>query len=412
MSENQSYIDHCKALIEEKLEWGNSAEWQSQDYDNLSEQILIETRTLISASTLKRIWGKVKYQSKPNITTLDTLSRFIGYQNWRDFVKSCREIAEPKDVVSSSIPVVKKSLFKILAVTLVLVSLFFLVGFLLQKKNASKLQIDNVKFNSKTVSVGVPNTVIFEYDAVQSNADSVFIQQNWDEKRRVKVNKFHHQHASVYYLPGYYRAKLVLNDSIVREHDIFIETEDWIGVLYKDSIPFYLPKDRYRHNSWYGISPQEIDRYLPANGALPSFILTHVNRGLTVDSRFFLLSVNIQNTFAHPAAPCRYTDLTILGTEGAIIIPLSKAGCVGENKLRIGDQLINGKFHDLSAFGIDYATPVNVECDARSGKIKIKLNGKLAYEGKAYKGIGDIVGIRAKFQGAGRLDSFQLRKAQ
>ena len=410
MSENQYYIDHCKALIEEKLGWGNSANWQAQDFENLSEQILIETKTLISASTLKRIWGKVKYQSNPNLSTLDTLSKFIDFQNWRDFVKYCVDTTKPQGVVSSLEPMVKKKIFIYLVAILVLLSSFSLVGFLLQKKAINTLQIDNVKFNSRAVSVGVPNTVVFEYDAMQSNADSVFIQQNWDEKRRVRVDKSHHQHTSVYYLPGYYRAKLILNDSIVKEHDIFIETEDWIGVLYKDSIPFYLQKDSYRHNSWYGISSEEKNQYLPTDGLIPSFLLTYVNRDITVDSRSFSLSVNIQNTFAHPAAPCKHTDLTLLGTEGAIIIPLSKAGCVGENKLRIGEQLLDGRFHDLSAFGVDYATPVKVECDARSGKIKIKLNGKLAYEGVDFKGIGNIVGIRAKFQGAGRLDSFQLSK--
>src|SRR5690606_1875997 len=34
---------------------------------------------------LKRIWGKVKYTSRPTTTTLDTLAQFIGHQNWRGF---------------------------------------------------------------------------------------------------------------------------------------------------------------------------------------------------------------------------------------------------------------------------------------------------------------------------------------
>jgi hypothetical protein len=34
---------------------------------------------------LKRVWGKVKYDSLQNTHTLDTLVQFLGYENWRDF---------------------------------------------------------------------------------------------------------------------------------------------------------------------------------------------------------------------------------------------------------------------------------------------------------------------------------------
>ncbi|MGO3110084.1 hypothetical protein [Sphingobacterium sp. JB170] len=411
MPENQYYIDKCKELIEVKLGWGNSADWQSQDFENLSDQIFIETKTIISASTLKRIWGKVQYKSKPNLGTLDTLARFISHQNWRDFVKSCSKEAISDSPSVSLKSTVTKSASKYYRLLLILVLTVFLVGFFLQMKTSNPLQFNNLKFESRTVTVGVPNTVIFNYDASKSNADSVFIQQNWDETRRVRVDKFHHEHASVYYLPGYYRAKLVLNDSIVKEHDVFIESEDWLGVLSRDSIPFYFPKEIYNHGDWYGISQKELNQDLnDYNIEIPSFILTHVNQSLIVDSRSFSLSLNVQNTFEHPASPCRRTDLILLGTVGAIIIPLSKPGCVGETKLRIGDLFMDGKYHDMSAFGVDYSSPVKLECSADSGIIEIKLNNEIAYEGRSYKGIGNIVGVRIKFQGAGRFDSFKLTK--
>ncbi len=404
MTENQYYIDKCKLLIEEKLGWGNNSNWQSKDFENLSEQIFVETNTIISASTLKRIWGKVQYKSKPNISTLDALTRFIGYSNWRDFVKSCPRIDNPDTHIS-----LPKKAIHYYRLFLIFGIVIFAISFILQMSSNKTLHFSNVKFESKPVTAGIPNTVIFKYDASQSNADSVFIQQNWDDSRRVRVEKFHHEHASVYYLPGYYRAKLVLNDSIVKEHDVFIESEDWMGVLLRDSVPFYFPEEIYQHDNWLGITPKDLNRDLSNyNQEIPSFILTHVNRELSVDSRSFSLSLNLQNTYDYHAAPCRQTELLLLGTEGAIIIPLSKPGCVGDIKLRTGEFFMDGRSHDLSAFGVDFSSPVAVECFAASGKIKIKLNKKLAYEGLFSKGIGNIIGVRIKFQGSGRLDSFKL----
>ena len=85
-----SYPEHrlvkaCLLQIEEKLGWGNSAQWHNDVFIELSEIIQKETKTLLSTTTLKRVWGKVNYTNAPSISTLNTLSQFAGYTNWRDF---------------------------------------------------------------------------------------------------------------------------------------------------------------------------------------------------------------------------------------------------------------------------------------------------------------------------------------
>src|SRR5690349_20029493 len=76
----------------------------------------------------------------------------------------------------------------------------------------------NYSFSSKKiVSEGVPNSVVFDYDASTAPVDSVIIQQSWDERLRTKVSKRDHQHTSIYYTPGFFKAKLVVNNEIVRE---------------------------------------------------------------------------------------------------------------------------------------------------------------------------------------------------
>lgn len=45
----------------------------------------------ISLSTLKRLWGYVPYTSRPRLTTLNILSRYVGY---RDFSAFCEALQE------------------------------------------------------------------------------------------------------------------------------------------------------------------------------------------------------------------------------------------------------------------------------------------------------------------------------
>ncbi|ULT28509.1 hypothetical protein KUH03_19440 [Sphingobacterium sp. E70] len=91
------------------------------------------------------------------------------------------------------------------------------------------------------------------------------------------------------------------------------------------------------------------------------------------------------------------------------MIPLSKPGCVGELQLWIGEQLLDGTSNNLSAFGVDFSSPVSVKCVSKLGNIKIELNDKLAYQGLFPTGIGKIVGVRVFFQGSGLIKSFDIR---
>ncbi|HZY40151.1 MAG TPA: hypothetical protein VFE53_26040 [Mucilaginibacter sp.] len=78
-------IEKTIKLYESNTGWGDSDEWTNQDFVILSEKIQERTGAPLSHVTLKRVWGKVKYDSLPSTHTLDTLVQFLGYENWRDF---------------------------------------------------------------------------------------------------------------------------------------------------------------------------------------------------------------------------------------------------------------------------------------------------------------------------------------
>lgn len=58
------------------------------DFNELSLRINKATRHPVSPSTLKRLWGYVPYKSLPSKNTLNTLSIFIGFKGWNDFLSS------------------------------------------------------------------------------------------------------------------------------------------------------------------------------------------------------------------------------------------------------------------------------------------------------------------------------------
>ena len=66
----------------------------TSDFEALSVVIERDTSELVSASTLKRMWGYVSSKPVPRISTLDILSRFIGKQDFKDFCDSLKNNPE------------------------------------------------------------------------------------------------------------------------------------------------------------------------------------------------------------------------------------------------------------------------------------------------------------------------------
>ncbi|MFF5384202.1 hypothetical protein [Pedobacter suwonensis] len=416
MSEIQELVFLCTQRIEQHLEWGDSQGWQSEDFEKLSDRIFQQTGVMLSSSTLKRIWGKVRYDSSPNRNTLNTLAKFIGFESWRAFA-SAQDLKgnpiqiEPGVTIFSEKSVSEKKLSRKWLIASVSLAVFFVAALIFSVSGSKRLRYGKLLFSSKALAFGVPNTVIFRYDATSSNADSVFIQQSWDPRRRLRVDKYKHEFASTYYLPGYYRAKLVLDDSVVKEHDLFIESNGWLGVIEKSPLPYYLPRGAVEHEGWLGISPKDVNiNYTDYTANVPTFVLTRVDRGWEIPVKDLMLQVDLQNTFEWNN-PCRRVSLQLLGTRGVITIPLLSPGCVGEAIVRLGDNVLEGSTNDLSAFGVDFSKLVRLSCISTKNSFQVFIDGKLAYRGTAIQGTGNIVGVRISFTGTGILKNFKLSRA-
>lgn len=406
------YIEKCKSLIEEKLAWGSSALWQNQDFETLSEKIFENTGIQLSVSTLKRLWGKAQYSSSPNLSTLNALAQFIGYENWRAFISNGIQVPAENTVTdnietSAEIPenaakIKPKFIWWGVGAVLALGVIFLLAFY----KKDKKLILDNVSFSSSPVTQGLPNTVIFKYDVSKTNADSVFIQQSWDTRLRKKVDITQKEFACTYYTPGFYRAKLIVNDSIVKEHDIFIESQGWTGMIEKMPVPVYLPKDEIDKKNFTGISEADVlARGIDYSKEIPWVSLTMVDKNISLSCDNFFMEVELKNTFNKGNGICQQTRIDLLGTINMTSIPLCIKGCVGE--LNLGND---EGVKDLSLFGVNFNDWVNVRFEAKDGHVKIFINNQLAYEKQPMTNIGRIIGARISFAGAGEMRGFELSK--
>lgn len=399
-------------IIEQQLDWGESAAWQSKDFENLNQLILEKTKVSLSASTLRRLWGRVEYNHMPSTTTLDTLSRFAGFENWRAFTRQngASEIAPKIIEVLPDKTNVKSGWWLIIALGIISVITISLVSGYVKKRSAPAITTSAYTFSSRPVTRSIPNSVVFNYNAKSAPTDSVFIQQSWDDSKRAQVSKNSHQHTSVYYRPGFYKAKLVVNHTIVKESPLLIPTNDWLGLIAQEPIPVYLRKEEFMSQDRIELPVRFIQKKNITVAPQPPIIeFYNVGNFNPVPLKDFSYSVMVKNNYHEGAATCQFINIILITDDVPIIIPLSALGCVSELNLLNGSAIISGKNTDLSGFGTDLTQWVKVSCRSTPAKIEYYLNDKLIYESSQPLKKVSIVGMGYLFQGTGSIKKIELR---
>lgn len=69
------------------------------DFDYLSLRIGETIPERLSTTTLKRIWGYIHTEHAPRYSTLSTLARYVGYEDWDDFLAKTTEEYDESEFV-------------------------------------------------------------------------------------------------------------------------------------------------------------------------------------------------------------------------------------------------------------------------------------------------------------------------
>ncbi|WP_422859953.1 hypothetical protein ACOKFD_03305 [Flagellimonas sp. S174] len=397
MHDDQYYVQYCIQHIEAKLDWGPSSLWHNDMFVELSERIQQETKVLLSPVTLKRVWGRITYSGAPSITTLNTLAQFSGFENWRDF-----KVSIPKKTGSGLLKKVQPNLGIIMlsasVMTVVFISFFSLKGVPSEKE---PIDASKVIFKSRPISQGLPNSVVFDVDLQGIDSDSIHIQQYWDPKKTISLTKHQKQATGQYYFPGYFRAKLLVEGEVIKQHDLFIKTEGWLGTLDYGPIPKYFESSKVHINKLS--FPEEAFTEIISNEKPLTSTFHMVKAFDSISGDNFELHSVLKNTYNEVWAVCQKTSIIVLGTKGAMVVTLGIPGCASELWVMMNDTFMNGKKHDLSHLGLDLSTKQQIHLKVEKKILRVSSGNKTLFQGEYAETLGRIAGIRYRFLGAGEI---------
>ena len=286
--------------------------------------------------------------------------------------------------------------------------LFFILFF--YKSKPKVINDKDYSFSSKkVVTEGLPNSVIFTYDATKSPYDSVIIQQSWDRHLQVKVSKNQHQHTSIYYYPDYYKAKLIVANHIVSMHRLLIKSHGWLPIVTQSPVPVYFDKKDVIVNGKMSLPVEKMQARNIKLQPLPPYVLyANVKDFGEIYSDDFVFETSLRNDYNQGASVCQLTTIYLLCEGTAIGIPLCAKGCVSNIDLLFTNFSESGKQNDLSAFGVDFSSFVKLKVESKNGKGTIYINDKLVYTVNKDVVKAKIIGIDYSFQGTGSVDYVKL----
>ena len=417
----KEYIEECKRLIEEKFHFihgsapdknGNGS-LRQRDLEYLADSIEEHSGIKLSLSTLKRLWKK-DYDQTPHPSTLDALISILGYKSWQDFKLS----HDPSHEIAVA-PQIRKtrrifSPWAILPILLASAAIMWLIAFRSGKGDKIKPIIRGpIEFTgNKTVSQGVPNTVIFNYDLSHVEADSFFFQQSWNNMEKVRIDPKGHSYSNIYYYPGFHKAKLIANDSILKRFRVHITTDGWLPVIgYRsdgDNRPVYVKKNKAPGDSTFHINTDDL--IVSKVDISKDFRLSYFNIREFENTRSDNFSIDTRvKCDSSNNTPCPGFEMVIMCEEHIFFVRMMQKGCERDIALKMGEVVLAGISTDLSAFGRNIYEWQNLKVDVVNKKATISIDGKSVYTVDFKNDLGKIVGLAYHFTGTAAVDYVRLK---
>lgn len=408
ISEIKIALNHCRRLIEEKLQWIESTKWTRREYELLVEEIFEKTGILLSLSTIRRVWND-DFKNIPHKSTLNALAIFAGFNSWSDFIDKRRNSLHKKSRSKSR----KKIIFSI-GFLLIVILLSFLIS---RKTNNSNIKIlgETIFEYSQKNKHSVPAIVVFNYNIENIQADSFFIVESVNDYKKKPLKNKKGKLTSSYQQPGNYEAFLIANDSIIRKLKISIESENWVGMVqYSNSpqeIPFYFTEKDLIKNGNLNIKR---DQLLNGNIRIEDDLFVTYSKTLRSKKPVyndFVFSTRIKADSLEINSSSPRIFIALLFDKSFCYLPLIQHGAQDKLQLKYGKIILSGNDSDLSGLGCNIYQWQDVKIKSSNNDVLFYLNNQEIIKINEYGELGELKGFSFNFQGIGSINFISVERA-
>ena len=398
--DEDAYIALCKEKIEKKFAFGNGNGYTQRDLESLALIIEEKTGINLSLSTLKRLW-KGEFKQRPQIATLNGLASVLDYNDWQDFKLKNQPVEMAQQHIHTKRP-------RWLWVFIGFVTVLGITALLLLP---GRIKVSGpIHFTAeKTVTKGIPNTVIFKYDLTNVEANHFYFQQSWNTEHRVAIDPKGNAFTSIYYEPGYHRAKLFANDSLIAMQPVHILSDGWEPNIYyngEDNEPINFKNEDFIQDGQLHLNPELLSKR-NVNLSHSFYTRVSISEDFKISSNNFSLLTRLK-VDSISVKLCPWMQMTVVTEKNIFWISLQNKGCESYANYKIGEIYRSGENNDLSALGVNIYNWQDVTLSVENRNASISINGEIVFRESYKEDFGVIKGLFYLFEGTGSIDYVRL----
>ncbi|WP_200978962.1 hypothetical protein [Echinicola sp. 20G] len=400
MSRRDKHLEIIKKAVVDKFNCGKPKNWQNKDFEELSFKIKVETKILISKSTLKRIFGKNKTGESyyPQPATLEALQIFGG-------------IKDPEAVLQNQKQKFQKSaIWSLLALVSLSFSLLLLASGPEDDKQTlfTELKLERIEGSS-------PSTVFFSYD-IPVTEDSLFLHLGNG------IDPFyltpHRKKTSLYLrFPGVFHPYIAKRDKEIlsASERVFVPSKGWqaLGYYYLQpySMRYYpIPMSYNSPNYAFHIDGKDLNRLGMDTSKIVVLRLDNFQK-TSSDGDTFILKTKIKSSEFWPAIRCNSIYISVVGEYSKILFKTTNEGCSAHSEYRISEKAGYGT-DELIKFCLDTREWHEVVIKNTNKHVEVYLNDELAFEDDYLESLGNIHGVSLVYHGSGYAEYLTLEDQQ
>lgn len=388
----------------------DSSRMTQRDFEHISTVIEKKAGIVISSTTIKRL-SNGEFSRLPQVATLNAIANYFGFKNWQEYRASDESVSKEGTLKEGRADVVvPKRSFARYVLGLLIVPILAVV-FLMSRDKHDFGNLDKAVFTAKkNTDNKIPNTVVFNYNIDNVNADSFFIQQSWDDRRRVRIYKNHYTLTDIYYEPGYHIAKLIANDSIIKTIEVSIPTDKWF--LYANEHKYnyateYIKAENHISKGVLGISKEVLLQNNIDISKSMSYIYAYFPSKQEVSGDNFTLKTRVRMNEVKNSL-CPFLELEIFCQRNYMIIKSTEKGCASEALVQFGNKILFGKETDLGNISFDIKEWNDIALFVKNKHVTVKINDKVVFETAYENSTKNIAGLAFISNGLCEVDRVDL----
>lgn len=402
MEDEKVFIELCKKLLAQKLNWAEEKQLKQRDFEYLSGEIFRQTKIELSTATLRRIWSN-NYKSLPQVHTLNAMAQYLDYTSWHDF--KTKEIkpapaAEEKKPSNKKVPIAFALMVVLAVLAIVIIS----------QSGSSPRPAVSLSI-SQEPSGTVPATVGFNYDISQAK-EPISIELSWNPFERTVLNPADSFYTGVYYYPDYHRTKLLRGEEVLTQIPVYVTTAGWHALVMKkdnDIHPAYIEQQDFLKDGQMGFNMETLNSYLLNEPESILSVFTYSNPRL---EQFKADNMTLQTRvkhYAYKSDPACVHYIILLKTEhGSVYIPIMQKGCYGNYALGFSEKVVSGKTNDLSALTSDLDEYLDIQLAVKDNAVTVQVGDNTPFSFTYEKVLGTLKVAKVMVNGLGSVDSFSV----